>query len=195
VNGYLSRFLLTNCIHSVLFPSFSNNSYIVNLIFNLPNLVIYPRIGIGICIFFIDCKNKKNGGMSSMSTEMQTLPEMYADGNFSSEDVRRIGRFGFGGFGRPFGGFGFGRPFGGFGFGRPFGGFGFGRPFFGRPFFGFGAPFFGGLAGGLLLGSALGYGYGYPYGYGYGYGYPYGYGYGYGYPYGYGYDPYAYGYY
>jgi hypothetical protein len=62
--------------------------------------------------------------------------------------------------------FGFGRPgFGRFGFGRPFG-FGFGRPF------GFGFPFLGGLAGGLLLGSALAgpYGYGYP---GYGYPYPY----------------------
>jgi hypothetical protein len=54
-----------------------------------------------------------------------------------------------------------------FGFGRP--GFG-----FGRPGFGFGFPFLGGLAGGLLLGTALArpYGYGYPY-YPYPYPYPY----------------------
>jgi hypothetical protein len=126
----------------------------------------------GKCIFFIGEENEKGGFL--MNSEMHFLPNVYSQENQVGNPDERIGRIGFGGFGRP--GFGFG------GFGRP--GFGFG---------GFGGPFLGGLAGGLLAGTLLspygyggygGYGYGDPYGYGgyggYGYGDPYGYG-GYGY--------------
>src|SRR3954447_25548625 len=124
----------------------------------------------GKCIFFIGEENEKGGFL--MNSEMHFLPNVYSQENQVGNPDERIGRIGFGGFGRPGFGFGgFGRPGFGFGgFGRPgfgFGGFGrpgFGFGGFGRPGFGFGGfggPFLGGLAGGLLAGTLLS-----PYGYG-----------------------------
>src|SRR3954469_18216406 len=112
----------------------------------------------GKCIFFIGEENEKGGFL--MNSEMHFLPNVYSQENQVGNPDERIGRIGFGGFGRPGFGFGgFGRPGFGFGgFGRPgfgFGGFGrpgFGFGGFGRPGFGFGGfggPFLGGLAGGL----------------------------------------------
>src|SRR4051812_49538249 len=113
----------------------------------------------GKCIFFIGEENEKGGFL--MNSEMHFLPNVYSQENQVGNPDERIGRIGFGGFGRP--GFGFG------GFGRPGFGFGgFGRPGFG---FGFGFPFLTGLAAGALL--TPGYGYGYPYYPPYPYPYPY----------------------